>query len=121
MIRWSDRSPKRTPLCRLGRCLLRQAFGPGPQQDLFSYWCQSLKIPALQSSTSGRCAAWAVRIVQINPEATWSQEKETLEKVVLWISSSNACCVDGSGKAVFLVGLPAGPHRYGETVACFLS
>src|ERR1700730_2570685 len=46
MIRSHDRSPKRTPLCRLDRCLLRQAFRPGRQQDLFSYWCQSRKIPA---------------------------------------------------------------------------
>src|ERR1700730_9115603 len=52
-------------------------------------------------------------IVQINPEVAWSQRKETLEKVVLWISSSNARSVDGSRKAVFLVGGPVGLHRYG--------
>jgi hypothetical protein len=40
-------------------------------------------------------------IVQINPEVPWWQQKETLEKVVLWISSSDACSVDGSGKAFF--------------------
>jgi hypothetical protein len=43
-------------------------------------------------------------IVQINPEVAWSQRKETLEKIVLWIPSSNACRMDSPGKAVFLVG-----------------
>jgi hypothetical protein len=52
---------QKTPLCRLRRCLLRQVFRPGRQQDLFSYWYQFPKIPSLQSSTSGRCAAWTVR------------------------------------------------------------
>src|ERR1700733_2076866 len=36
MIRSRDRSPKRTPLCRFDRCLLRQASRSGRQQDLFS-------------------------------------------------------------------------------------
>jgi hypothetical protein len=44
-------------------------------------------------------------IVQINPEVTWFQRKETLEKVVLWISRNNACSVDSPGEAVFLVDL----------------
>jgi hypothetical protein len=61
MSRSHDRSPKRTPLCRLDQYQLRQVFRPGRQQDIFSYWCQSLKIPALPSSASGWCAAWAVR------------------------------------------------------------
>jgi hypothetical protein len=65
---------------------------------------QGMKAEALQSSTSGQCAAWAVRIVQINPEVAWSQRKETLEKVVLWISSSDACSMDSSGKAVCIAG-----------------
>jgi hypothetical protein len=33
-------------------------FQLGRPQDLFSYRCQSLKIPELQLSTSGRCAAY---------------------------------------------------------------
>jgi hypothetical protein len=75
MIRSCDRSQKRTPLCRLGRCLLRQASRPGRQRDLFPIGVSPGKIPALQSSTSGRCAAWAVRdgTYQTNERKCWKR------------------------------------------------
>ena len=76
MIHSRDRSPKRTPSCRLGRCLFRQASRPGRQQDLFSNWCESLKIPTLNHQHLVGARLRQCGIVQINPEVTWSQRKE---------------------------------------------
>ena len=75
MIRSRDRSPKRTPLCRLGRCLPRQASRPGRKQDPFSDWCQYLKIQHfnhqyLVGAQLGQCG-----IVRINPEVAWYQQR----------------------------------------------
>jgi hypothetical protein len=57
MIRSHDRSPERTPFCRLGRCLLRQAFrlGRGATRLFF------LSVSVPEDTSTSIINIWSVR------------------------------------------------------------